>query len=437
MTALNAAIAAFKEAPVVQPQAGKTYRILSASTYFKRQYEGSSMYQKGEGVRFHYTPQTEPEELWQFTPTEGGYLLSNLYSGQQLTMGDYNTAIKMTGKGTPIRMDKATIATKNYSYIPGVVTLSAVEGYSAQMTGAVKRLSAELSGNVFAKDEAALCYNGTWRIEEVTDYTVWLQGLVDKCELIILTAKPGEAAQPTTEALDFLKSEVIAPAKETLAKGDVSEEQYKAYMALYLQFQQMERTGIAQSLSEDYYYYLRNVWFGKYAAYSNASQMVAPMDKADGDHFLWSIVKRPGGAIYLINKATGTAAYPAANGNEQAIKLGEEYAWTLEERTLEGKTGIPYDRYHTYGLAWDETTLIWYVDGTSTSSSTRAWATAHGQPMPTSAIPTRPASTGCAYTRKRVCSTQMVWSMPSLQWSRMLPRMQPSTPCRAYVSMLL
>ena len=26
-------------------------------------------------------------------------------------------------------------------------------------------------------------------------------------------------------------------------------------------------------------------------------------------------------------------------------------------------TGIPYDRYHTYALAWDETTLIWYVDG--------------------------------------------------------------------------
>ena len=326
VTALNAAIAAFKEAPVVQPQAGKTYRILSASTYFKRQYEGSSMYQKGEGVRFHYTPQTEPEELWQFTPTEGGYLLSNLYSGQLLTMGDYNTAIKMTGKGTPIRVDKATIATKNYSYIPGVVTLSAVEGYSAEMTGAVKRLSAELSGNVYAKDEAALCYNGTWRIEEVTDYTVWLQGLVDKCELIILTAKPGEAAQPTGEAIDFLKNEVITPAKETLAMGNVSEEQYKAYMALYLQFQQMERTGIAQSLSEDYYYYLRNVWFGKYAAYSNASQMVAPMDKADGDHFLWSIVKRPGGAIYLINKATGTAAYPAANGNEQAIKLGEVLA---------------------------------------------------------------------------------------------------------------
>ena len=340
VTALNAAIAAFKEAPIVQPQAGKTYRIVSASTYYKRQYEGSSMYQKGEGVRFHYTPQTEPEELWQFTPTEEGYLLSNLYSGQQLTIGDYNTAVKMTGKGTPIRVDKATIPTRNYSYIPGAVVISAVEGYSAEMTGKVKRLSAELSGNVYAKDEAALCYNGTWRIEEVTDYTVWLQGLVDKCERIILTAKPGEAAQPTTEALDFLKSEIITPAKETLAMGDVSEEQYKAYMALYLQFQQMERTGIAQSLSEEYYYYLRNVWFGKYAAYNSSSQLVAPMDKTDDDHFLWSIVKRPGGVIYLINKATGTAAYPTAHSGETAIKLGEEYAWTLEERTLDGKTGI-------------------------------------------------------------------------------------------------
>ena len=26
-------------------------------------------------------------------------------------------------------------------------------------------------------------------------------------------------------------------------------------------------------------------------------------------------------------------------------------------------TGVSYDRYHTYGLKWDEKTLIWYVDG--------------------------------------------------------------------------
>ena len=51
-------------------------------------------------------------------------------------------------------------------------------------------------------------------------------------------------------------------------------------------------------------------------------------------------MKRPGGAVYLINKATGTAAYPATHNGDQAIKLGEEYAWTLEERTLDGQTGI-------------------------------------------------------------------------------------------------
>ena len=341
VTALTEAIAAYKAAPLVQPQAGKTYRIISASTYYKRQYEGSSMYQKGEGVNFHYTPQTEPEELWQFIPSGDGYILTNLYSGGQLTMDSYNAAVSITAKGTPIRVDKATIAAGGYTYIPGVVTLSAVEGYSASVTGNVKRLSAELSGAVYAKDEAALCYNGTWRIEEVTDYTQWLQGLVDKCERIILTARPGEANQPTAEALDFLQSEVIAPATKTLAEGAVSEAKYNAHVAQYLLFQQMERTGFAQSLDEGYYYYLRNVWFGKYAAYdSNSGTVVHQANKGEGDNFLWSVVKRPGGAVYLVNKATGTAACPSAEAEEATIKLGEEYAWTLEERTNDGKTGI-------------------------------------------------------------------------------------------------
>ena len=337
--ALNEAIAAYKAAPLVQPEAGKTYRILSASTYFKRQYEGSSMYQKGGGVNFHYTPQTEPEELWQFTPSGDGYILTNCYSNAQLTMGAYNAAVTMTDKGTPIRMDKATIEAGGYTYIPGVVTLSAVEGYSATVTGSVKRLSAELSGQVYAKDEARLCYNGTWRIEEVTDYTAWLEGLVKKCELILLTAKPGEMNHYTAEALAYLQSSIITPAKETLAKGSVSEEQYDEYVALYLLFQQMERTGIAQSLSEEYYYYIRNVWFGKYAAYDSSSNLVTPKDKGESDNYLWSVVKQPGGTVYLINKATGTAAYPTSHNGDQAIKLGEDYAWTLEDRTLDGKTG--------------------------------------------------------------------------------------------------
>ena len=340
--ALTQALAAYKAAPIVQPEAGKTYRIISASTYFKRQYEGSSMYQKGSGVHFHYTPQTEPEELWQFTPSGDGYILTNCYSGGKLTMGDINNPITITdGAGTAIRIDKATIEAGGYSYIPGAVTLSAVEGYSATETGNVKRLSAEVSCQVYAKDEAKLCYNGTWRIEEVTDYTQWLEGLVDKCRIIALTARPGEANQPTEEALAFLAEEVTDPATDALEEGDVTKEQYDAYMAKYLQFQQMERTGFAQSLDEGYYYYLRNVWFGKYAAYnSNSKTVVHQASKGTGDSYLWRVVKQTDGTVYLINKATGTTACPTAENAESAVQLGTNYAWTLEERTNDGKTGI-------------------------------------------------------------------------------------------------
>ena len=343
--ALTQAIAAYKAAPIVQPEAGKTYRILSASTYFKRQYEGSTMYQKGNGVHFHYTPQTEPEELWQFTATQGGYILTNCYSGGKLTMGNYNTPITIAeGEGTAIRVDKATIAAGGYTYIPGAVTISAVEGYSATVTGSVKRLSAEVSCQVYAKDEAALCYNGTWRIEEVTDYAAWLEGLVKKCELIILRAVPGEANQPTEEALAFLEKEVVKAAKETLSAGAVTKAQYEAYVALYEQFQQMERTGVVQSISEDYYYYISNAykdWTGKFAAYDAANDIVTTMAQGSADHFLWQVKKQPGGKVLLINKATGTAAYPASHDGAQAIKLGQDYGWTLEERTLENiATGI-------------------------------------------------------------------------------------------------
>ena len=336
--ALTEALAAYKAAPLVQPEAGKTYRIISASTYYKRQYEGSSMYQKGNGVNFHYTPQTEPEELWQFVPSGDGYILTNCYSGQQVTMDTYNAAIKMTDNGTPIRMDKATIAAGGCTYIPGAVTLSAVSGYSATVTGSVKRLSAELSGRVYAKDEAKLCYNGTWRIEEVTDYTAWLQGLVDKCEHILLTTVLGEAGAPTEEALEFLRTEVLAPATTMLNAGNVTEEEYDAHVAKYLEFQQMERTGLAQTLDEGYYYYLHNVWFDKYATSSGSSVKFA--EKGNGDRYLWRVVKQPQGTVYLINKATNTAAYVSSSVAEQGISLGKEYDWALEERTNDGKTGI-------------------------------------------------------------------------------------------------
>ena len=340
VAALGTAIVNYKNAPIAQPESGKTYQIVSASTYYKRQYEGSTMYQKGENVRFHYTPQTEPEELWQFTATDNGYIVTNRFSGQQLTMGAYNTPITMSDNGTVVRMDKATIATQNFTYIPGVVTISAVDGYNTAMTESVKRLSAEVSGEVYTKDEAALCYNGTWKLIEVNDFKAQLEGLVKKCGIILLTAKPGEMNEYTQEALEYLQNSVITPAKETIATGEVTEAQYNAYVALYNQFQMMERTGVAQSLSEEYYYYIHNIWFGGYAGYNSNSNVVSPLDKSNSDNILWSIVKKTNGQVYIYNKATGTAAYPTAYNDEQGVKLGQEYAWTLEERNIEGKTGI-------------------------------------------------------------------------------------------------
>lgn len=60
---LGNAIAHFKAADVAQPQENEVYQIVSASTYYKKRYVGSTMYQNQQGVRFHYTPQNEPEEL--------------------------------------------------------------------------------------------------------------------------------------------------------------------------------------------------------------------------------------------------------------------------------------------------------------------------------------------------------------------------------------
>ena len=358
LEALQAALDAYKTAPVVMPQPGKTYQVVSASTYYKRQYIGSTMYEKDGKVRFHYTPQTEPEELWQFTATEGGYTMTNLYSGNKLTMGNYNTAITVTeGEGTAVRIDKATIATQDFKYIPGVVTISSVDGYNAAMTGKVKRLSAECSGEVYAKDEAALCYNGTWTIVEVVDFTAQLEGLVKKCEILTIKAKPGEMNQYTEEALDFLQTQLITPAKTTLEAGAVSEAQYLAFLAIYQKFQAMERTSIAQSLKEDTYYYLRNVWFGKYAAANVSSNLVVPADKSEADRFLWRIEKKNNGKIVIYNKATETAAYPTAHSGETAVKVGQEYLWTLEERTLDGKTGIC--------IINDSGTSSWYTNPNS------------------------------------------------------------------------
>ena len=164
---LNQALDAFKAAPAVQPQPGKKYRIISASTYYKKQFAGSTLYEKGDRIRFHYTPQYNAEELWEFVPTEGGYLLQSVNSKKQVTLTKMKQAATLGAAGTTLRIDKATIPSGNHIYVPGAVTISAVEGYSDQMNGKVKRLAAQLNGEVHVADDAALCYPGTWKIIEV------------------------------------------------------------------------------------------------------------------------------------------------------------------------------------------------------------------------------------------------------------------------------
>ena len=340
---LAEAVTNYKNAEIVQPEAGKTYQITSASTYYARQYEGSTIYQKNNGVRFHYTPQTEPEELWQFVATAGGYKMKNVFSGKEIKFGEYNKAVTMVeNEGTAIRIDKATIATQNFTYIPGVVVFSAVEGYNATMTGSVKRLSAEFSGDVYAKDEAALCYNGTWRIVEVVDFTAQLEGLVKKCEHILLTAKPGKTGEPTQEALDYLQNNVLTPAIATLEAGMVTEEQYNAYVALYHQFQMMPRTSLAVNIDENVYYYIQNGYFTDYyAALNTSNNQVVPKKKETNDSFLWQFVKNNDGTIYIRNKANGKSAYIDSDANDQHVLVGNDYAWTLKETTADtGNKGI-------------------------------------------------------------------------------------------------
>ena len=340
VTALTTAINAYKNAAIAMPEPGKTYQVISASTYYKRQYAGSTMYEKDGSMRFHYTPQVEPEELWQFEAADGGYIMKNLYSGKQVTMGSYNTVIKMSDAGTAVRIDKATIASRDVTYVPGAVTISAVQGYNAAVTGSVKRLSAEPSGDVYAKDEAALCYNGTWKLVEVTDFTAQLAGLVKKCELIALNAKPGKVNQPTEEALEYLKNNVTVPAGAAVSNGGVTEQQYNTYVALYHQFMMMPRATLADTIDTGAYYYIRNAYFtGNYASCSNNS--VVPAAKGTADNFLWSFVKNSDGTVYIYNKSNGKAAYINSDAADQAVYVGKEYAWKLIETTTDtGSKGI-------------------------------------------------------------------------------------------------
>lgn len=331
VAALKAAIAAYKTAAVTMPVEGKTYKLVSASTYYKAKYVGSTAYVDGSQIRFHYTPQVEPEELWQFTAKDGGYVMTNALTGKQVVMPANNNAnITLADAGTTLTIAQATVASGKYSYVAGALNIGANGKY----------LSADCTGLVKAGTNAALCYQGTWFLEEVTDFTAQLNGLVKKANRIVAESNPGAMGEPTEEAIALLSNDLIAPATAAVAAGSVSEAAYKQYQEVYAQYLAMPRVSPISGIDESYYYYIRNAFFDTYYAEAQADGTIAPRTKGEGDSFLWQFVKK-GDKVSIISKLTGKPAYIDTEADGTNLKTGSPYEWGLNEYTCdEGKTGI-------------------------------------------------------------------------------------------------
>lgn len=331
VVALKAAIAAYKTAAVTMPVEGKTYKLVSASTYYKAKYVGSTAYVDGSQIRFHYTPQVEPEELWQFTAKDGGYVMTNALTGKQVVMPANNNAnITLADAGTTLTIAQATVASGKYSYVAGALNIGTNGKY----------LSADCTGLVKAGTNAALCYQGTWFLEEVTDFTAQLNGLVKKANRIVAESNPGAMGEPTEEAIALLSNDLIAPATAAVAAGSVSEAAYKQYQEVYAQYLAMPRVSPISGIDESYYYYIRNAYFDTYYAEAQADGTIAPRTKGEGDSFLWQFVKK-GDKVSIISKLTGKPAYIDTEADGTNLKTGSPYEWGLNEYTCdEGKTGI-------------------------------------------------------------------------------------------------
>lgn len=331
VAALKAAIAAYKTAAVTMPVEGKTYKLVSASTYYKAKYVGSTAYVDGSQIRFHYTPQVEPEELWQFTAKDGGYVMTNALTGKQVVMPANNNAnITLADAGTTLTIAQATVASGKYSYVAGALNIGTNGKY----------LSADCTGLVKAGTNAALCYQGIWYLEEVTDFTAQLNGLVKKANRIVAESNPGAMGEPTEEAIALLSNDLIAPATAAVAAGSVSEAAYKQYQEVYAQYLAMPRVSPISGIDESYYYYIRNAFFDTYYAEAQADGTIAPRTKGEGDSFLWQFVKK-GDKVSIISKLTGKPAYIDTEAEGTNLKIGSPYEWGLNEYTCdEGKTGI-------------------------------------------------------------------------------------------------
>lgn len=241
---LEAAISAFKQSPIVQPDTTSYYQILNASTYYNLPFDGASLY-LGSGsttMRVHYTKQDEPEELWKFVQDNAGLYLINVRTGLQVTLGNIGSNATLSAKGTPLRIDKATMPNKEYTYVPGAVTISGVEGYQDTITGSVKRLVATTNGSVTevkVQDQPQLCMPGTWKLVRIQDFSGMLKSLVKKCQTLVNANDTSKVDNYTAEAITFVKDSLITPAS---AETGASLQTYQKYLEVYDEFEAMPKT---------------------------------------------------------------------------------------------------------------------------------------------------------------------------------------------------
>ena len=90
---------------------------------------------------------------------------------------------------------------------------------------------------------------------------------------------------------------------------------------------------------------LSNAWIGHFPAF-----WMMPEDQSAGwpdcgEIDIWEAIDTDGRSYHTIHS---NWSYDLGNKNNPQSSFN---------------TGVNYDRYHTYGLKWDENTLVWYVDG--------------------------------------------------------------------------
>lgn len=349
LEAIKAAVSVFKDAALAMPQDGHVYQIESASTYYKARYEGSTLYRDIDHLSFHYTPQHEPRELWRCQKDATGNMsFISLLDGKPLIVGG----------SEKVTLSRSTNSTK-YDYIPGALLIE----------GGGKLLYAKSTGRAEDDTDSRLMYPGTWRLTEVTDFTIQLQGLLRMAEIERANWQEDTYGYVTAEGIAYL-DEVIIVVKERLAQGGVvNEDEYQKYADILQKYMEYPRIGLLESIDEEHYYYIENGYFSGYYAACNSNSMTM-LTSYSSDASRWHFVKQADGTMLIRNKEKERTVYASSNSAGTALKnttlinsTNGKYGWTLQEVTTDqGNTAIAIldksGKYSWYSNPNNNTSLV-------------------------------------------------------------------------------